>query len=92
MQSDLPETEGQGTGCGPGYHHGELELYLTVQCILLTVLYVARTVVPAGHDDGRGESRHQEAGDVLQPAAEGGLPPKSDGEGNTYAFSVHDQI
>ena len=88
MQSDLPETEGQGTGCGPGYHHGDpTELYLT---LLYSVLCVARTAVPPGHDDSRGQGRHQEAGDVLQPAAEGGLPPESDGEGNIDALIIHD--
>ena len=60
--------------------------------LYLALLCLARTVVPTGHDDCRGESVHQEAGDVLKPTAEGGLPSESDGEGNTHALPVHDQV
>ena len=58
----------------------------------MTVLCLARPAVPAGHDDGRGEGGHQEAGDVLQSTTEGGLSPESDGEGDTDVVALDDKI
>ena len=50
----------------------------------------ARPALPPGHDDCGAEGGHQEAGDVLQPAAEGRLPSESDGQGNIDAVSLND--
>ena len=58
----------------------------------MTELCLARPPVPPGHDHGRGEGGHQEAGDVLQSTTEGGLPPESDGKGNTDAVALYDKI
>ena len=58
----------------------------------MTLLCVARTALPHGHDDGHREGGHQEAGDVLQSTTEGGLPSESDGEGDTDVVALDDKI
>ena len=65
---------------------------VTIVWCLVTVLCLARTAVSPGHDDGRGEGGHQEAGDVLQSTTEGGLPSESDGEGDTDVVALDDKI